>query len=115
MSNSAATEDALGELHNKVAKVMTNALNQIEAAQDHFDVLEQQLDAGDVSDPDKVADVLKARPDVSPALLSAMTKFLADNHITCNDTKGAASGLKDTLDKKRRRSVGNVVPFEKDA
>lgn len=122
MSNSAATEDDLGKLHNKIAKVMTSALTQIEAAQEQFDKLELELDAGDVSDPEAVAEVLKLRPDVSPALLSAMTKFLADNHITCNDAEGATSGLKDALNGKRKRSatgarigVGNVVPFDKEA
>jgi hypothetical protein len=117
MSNKAATEDDLGNLHNKVAKVMTNALTQIEVAQEQFGTLQEA--AGD--DPELIAGILDKRPEVSPALLSAMTKFLADNHITCNDEQGAASGLKDTLAGKRKRSangarigVGNVVPFAPD-
>lgn len=111
MSNNAATEDDLGNLHNKVAKVMTNALTQIETAQEQFDTLAEA--AG--QEPELIASIIDKRPEVSPALLSAMTKFLADNHITCNDAKGAASGLKDTLDQKRKRSarvaVANVIPF----
>ena len=99
MTKSAASEEALGELHTKVAKVMTRALDQIEKVQDVFDSIDE---------PELEQTVL--RPEVSPAMLSAITKFLSDNKVTCNPAESAdMSDLQKRLSTKRRRSVGNVV------
>lgn len=94
MTVKAASEGALGELHSKVAKVMSNALDVVEKAQEHW--LE-----GDADEP---------RPEVSAPLLSAITKFLNDNKISCvpEDSK-EMSDLEKRLMAKRKTSVGNVV------
>lgn len=107
MTTSAANEEVLGTLHQKVATVMVRALEQIEVAQDKFDEAVAEGPA---------EDAVLIRPDVSPALLSAMTKFLADNKITCNPAESKAqSALEERLrNKGKRRSVGNVVPFQSD-
>lgn len=102
MTTNAATEAALGSLHGKVAKVMTRALDNIEAAQEAFD-------------PTNTEAIV---PEVSPALLSVITKFLNENKITCTPEDSAEmSDLERTLAEKRtrrrpRKQVGNVVHMD---
>lgn len=100
-----ANEDKLGELHNKVADVMIKALGQIEQSQTHFEEL-----VGTEKEPD-------LPPDVNPALLSVMVRFLDANKITCAPAEGNnMSDLERKLQEKRkkRRSVGNVVHLDAD-
>jgi hypothetical protein len=98
MAKGTATESALGELHGKVAKVMTRALDQLEKQQDEW----EQAQALDVVEPP---------PAVNPSLLSVMTKFLSDNKITCDPAdSGAMSELEKKLAERRtKRRVGNVT------
>lgn len=111
MSKNAATEKQLGELHAKVAQVMTKAIVQIEQAQSLFDATsdEQKMETGQI-DP----------PTLSAPLMSVMTKFLSDNSITCAPEASAElSGLERALAAKKsaagRRRVGNVVhAFDED-
>lgn len=100
----AATEAQLGELHSKVAQVLSNALKVVEKAQTMY--LESDVP-------------LDVMPEVSAPLLSVATKFLADNKITCTpDESSALSDLDKTLTDKRakregkRLSVGNVIPMQ---
>ena len=96
MSKSAANEETLGALHNKVAKVMTNALDVFEAAQDAY--LEKE---------DKVDEIV---PEISASLLGVITKFLNDNKISCVGTESQEmSDLEQRLKNKQRKRVGNVV------
>ena len=108
MSKNAATEDELGALHAKVAKVMSRAIDQIDRAQDMFDV---QMGAFEqLPDEDKVIAPIEP-PTLSAPLMSVMTKFLADNNVTCApaDSQGL-TGLEQALaNKKKRKSVGNIV------
>lgn len=99
MTNKRATENQLGDLHNKVAVVMTNALDVTEKAQRLY------LEAPEDSLVDAV------RPEVPATLLSVITKFLADNKITCvPEESGAGNVLQDKLNGLRQRKrVGNVV------
>jgi ABC-type Zn uptake system ZnuABC Zn-binding protein ZnuA len=102
MSKNAATEEVLGDLHARVATVMIGALNTVEKAQQAYNELE----------PEQAS--VTPMPEVSASLLSAMTKFLADNKITCNPAEdNKTSALAEKL-AKRRKSVGNVVPFVAD-
>ena len=104
MSKGAATESSLGELHAKVAKVMTRAIDQIGQAQDLYEAIpdEQKQEQG-LIDP----------PALSAPLMGVMTKFLADNSITCAPAESdELSGLAQALASKKakqRRQVGNVV------
>lgn len=73
MAKNAATEAALGSLHDKVAVVFRKVLERYEARLDAIDsidveseMLQELFDEG-------------AMP--SPAMLSAVTKFLKDNEI----------------------------------
>jgi hypothetical protein len=105
MSKGAATEQALGELHAKVAKVMTNAIVQIEHAQSLYEAM---------PDEDKQEKGLIDPPALSAPLMGVMTKFLADNSITCApDASEEVTGLERALANKakRRRQVGNVTHF----
>lgn len=94
MAKNSATEDELGLLHNKVAKVMSNALEVVDKAQEHY------LEASEPDDPP---------PEVSAPLLGVITKFLNDNKISCVPSESAGlSDLAERLKKKRKR-IGNVV------
>lgn len=96
MTTKAASEVALGELHSKVAKVMSNALSNIETAQELFEENPEAID----------------RPEVSAPLLGVITKFLSDNKITCvAEESEAMTDLQKRLENKRKRrlNVGNVV------
>lgn len=96
MTVKAATEEALGSLHSKVAKVMSNALAVFEKSQENF------LDAP--------TEEQIAPPEVNASLLSVITKFLNDNKITCVPEESAElSELAERLKNKRRMRVGNVV------
>lgn len=103
MTIKAASESSLGELHNKVAKVMTKALDNFEAAQDAFD-------------PSQEGSIL---PEVNASLLSVITKFLNENKITCapeenEDMSILEQRLANKLKggRRNRRQVGNVVHMD---
>jgi hypothetical protein len=74
MSKGAASESLLGQLHERVAKVMLDALDRYAK----FD-----LDDIVLGDPDGNGMVTVSIPEPSAALLGAITKFLKDNDITC--------------------------------
>jgi hypothetical protein len=100
MTTKAASEEALGDLHSKVAKVMTRALEQHEKAQDAYEAWEPAED--DYKEP----------PELNPALLSVAVRFLDANKITCAPAEGNKMGdlEKSLADKRnRRRAVGNVT------
>lgn len=100
MSKNAASEEVLGKLHQKVAEAMIRAIDYVEQGQDAYEELGQPAEA--------------VRPELSPAMLSAMTKFLADNSITANPAEeNTTSELEKRLASKRKR-VGNVVPIRND-
>lgn len=90
---------------------MVRILDQVEKAQDKFDDIIAEVEA--TEDTERLKDLVM--PEVSPAMLGAMTKFLSDNKITClPEESNEMSELAKTLAQKRtrRRAVGNVVPFE---
>lgn len=99
MTTKAATEEALGELHGKVAKVMSNALDVAEKAQEVY----LEAEGEDIGPP----------PEVPASLMSVITKFLADNKISCVPAESqGVSALEQRLKNKNRRSVGNVVHLD---
>lgn len=102
MAKGPATEGTLGDLHNKVADVMIGALATIEKAQEAY------LDM----DAEVIADKGIKEPELNPALLSVMVRFLDANKITCAPEAGnTMSDLEQRLaaKSKTRRAVGNVV------
>jgi hypothetical protein len=107
MAKNSAAEAELGTLHAKIAKVMVGVLDNYASAQKAFEeLLAQGIDAESVL----------AMPEISPAMLSVITKFLSDNSITAapEDSKDA-NELKEKLDTTRanRRAGRNVVDFPK--
>lgn len=105
MSKGPATEGTLGNLHNKVAEVMINALDNIEKAQEVFDTM----------DVETLSDKGISAPELNPALLSVMVRFLDANKITCAPEAGnTMSDLERKLQEKtrKRRVVGNVVHLD---
>ena len=79
MTKKAATDEVLGELHAKVATVMTRVLDK----------------AADALDKEPAEDELPY--EINPALLGAVTKFLKDNEITAD-----VSGVKELTSTKER-------------
>lgn len=100
MSKNAASEELLGKLHQKVASAMIRAVEYVEKGQDAYDELGEPAEA--------------IRPELSPAMLSAMTKFLADNSITANPVEDEKTSQLGELLRKKRMRVGNVVPIRDD-
>lgn len=104
MTKGPASESALGDLHSKVAKVMANALDNIQKQQDAYETAEPTEDMPAIA------------PELNPALLSVMVRFLDANKITCApETGNQMSELETRLaNKRKRRSVGNVVHLHDD-
>lgn len=88
-----ANEEKLSALHGKVAEVMIGALDRAETLAG----LELYNEDGEV---------IEVPAEVSPALLSACTKFLKDNEITVQLAEG--STVQDLQNKLKKR-VGNVT------
>lgn len=110
----AASEKDLGALHNKIAKVMGNALDQIDLNQQAYEL--SVTKAIESEDPDSVP---LAAPELNPALLSVIERFLVNNKITCVPEEGNEMGeleqkLAAKRDRRARRQVGNVVHLEED-
>ena len=99
MSKNAASEEVLGNLHQRVATAMIGVLDYVENGQKEYDV---------------VADATLVRPELSPAMLSAMTKFLSDNSITANPAEDKTTNKLGEMLKRKRKAVGNVVPIRDD-
>lgn len=100
-----ATENQLGNLHNRVASVLVQALEQSDAA---YKLLEDYPDL-----PLKVKDFLEDLVDVNPAILTNATKFLKDNNITCDPSdSGELSELEKRLQSKRKSASITQIPLE---
>jgi hypothetical protein len=86
MSKTRASEELLGRLHAKLAKVMTDALEPIP-----------------VINPD-TEEVINTIPCVNPALFTAVAKFLKDNEITAVPEAGSAiDSLKNKMQEQRAK------------
>lgn len=104
MAKGAATESALGKLHSKLATVFIKVLERYE------NKLEELTE-------DKLADEMLDEFEPSPAMLSAIAKFLKDNEIgldseeveTLNATQRR---LQEQREKRKRAGLTlNVVPL----
>jgi hypothetical protein len=81
---------------------MISALDQTEKAQEAYNLM----------DAEQIAEQDIKQPELNPALLSVMVRFLDANKVTCAPEVGNAMGdLEQRLAEKKtkRRSVGNVV------
>lgn len=101
-----ATDTLLGELHGKLARSMLSALQTSDQAAALLEEYGEDL-------PGAVQAFLAKTADANPALLTAVSKFLKDNGITCAvEDNDEMSELEDRLRKKReRKTVGNVIPM----
>ncbi len=89
---SKANEAALSDLHGSIAIVLTAK------------VLEQEEEVNYDADGEAVG-TGKMVYNVSPAMMSAATKFLKDNSITCDiEVNKNMTGLKDALANKQKHS-----------
>lgn len=99
-----ATDKVLGQLHGKLAASMLKALEAADEAANLIEEFSEEI-------PPEVYAYLEKQRDASPALLTAVSKFLKDNDITCaiEDTPEMTE-LAQTLAQKRR--VSTLVPVE---
>lgn len=105
MAKGSAPEAALGSLHAKIASVMSKVLDNYDRAQDAF---AQLMEAG------VDAETILEFPEVSPAMLAVITKFLADNKITAapednQETSDLEKRLQDRQARRNARNSGNVI------
>jgi len=100
MAKGAATEQVMGDLHEKVATVFLRILKKYEGRMDAADAAREA--------EDELANTLLTE-DVNPAMMSAITKFLKDNSIEF-DTEEIQK-LTDTEQRlnARRQKRGNLV------
>lgn len=104
-NKNAAKEDELGEVHSKVASLMTNVLDNYNAAAKK----NRELIEAAVPDADPAKTKLVAVQEPSPAFLNAVTKFLKDNEVTAASDEGAGTDeLAKALDQ-NRKNRGKVV------
>lgn len=102
MAKGPATEGTLGDLHNKVADVMISALDTIEKAQEAYSQMDTEV----------IAERGIKEPELNPALLSVIVRFLDANKITCSPEAGnSMSELEQRLADKasKRRGVSAVA------
>lgn len=99
----AANKDELAGLHKLLTKVFVKVLKQYETGLDN-----QTKATGDVSD-DMVDELMDSGVTISPAMLSAVSKFLKDNEVTFDaEQLEELTALEERLnDKKQNR--GNLV------
>lgn len=96
----AATQDALSELHEQVAQSLSAALAVNETARELLQMYGDDL-------PDPVATFMRTLVGTSPSLITAATKFLKDNNISCEEsTTSAAIDLKGRLRAKKEQARG---------
>lgn len=100
-----ASDKDLGLLHGALARAMIQQLKSTDDAAALIDEYHDEL-------PGDVLAFLEKQSSANPALLSAITKFLKDNNITCSiEDSDEMSELAQRLANKPVRKVGNVVPF----
>ena len=101
----AAKESTLGELHNKMAQVMGTALDHVAMQQQAYTIGMNK--AIEEENPELAP---AAEPNINPALLSVIARFLDSNKITCVPEAGNTMGeLERKLEAKRKRRELKVV------
>ena len=78
MATGAATEQKLGKLHDKLADLFLKVLKGYEL---RTEVLDRIASADDMED-ELMEELFSANIEPSPAMLSAVAKFLKDNEIS---------------------------------
>ncbi len=109
MTSKAAKTDKLGELHSRVAEVMLDALNNIEESNARLKELHEMIKA----EKDEQPAFVPLEP--SAALLNAITKFLKDNEITCNDDAPSMQPLAGAVQNRapgKRPTVASKIVLE---
>ena len=109
-----AKESKLGALHDKMATVMGAALDQVETQQQVYDLAMSK--AKEEEDMDLIP---ISEPNINPALLSVIERFLSNNNITCLPEEGNVMGeleqkLAAKKERRAKRQVGNVVHLHED-
>lgn len=97
MAKGAANEEAVGELHDIVTGLFKRVLKRYEGKLDAI----EQLTKSDIED--EVMSALLDSYEPSPAMLSAVTKFLKDNEVTYDtEALDELGALQERLDARKR-------------
>ena len=108
MTKQNATDKQLGELHGRLAEAMLRALDASEAAAALIEEYAAEM-------PGAVLEYMSKQAAASPALLTAIAKFLKDNDITCAvEDSEQMTDLQRRLENKQRKRVGNVTHLHED-
>jgi len=104
MPKNTATEQDLGGLHSKLAGILSKVLTGYEKK---LDLATAVLDAADPED--ELVDVLlQQNIEPSPAMLSAVAKFLKDNEITVSREELDALSAQEERLKNRKANRPNL-------
>ncbi len=112
----AASQSKMNQLHDAVADVFLRVLSRYNEQLDTLDNLKQS-DLDEMSDTfkeDVLSELFREGAMPSPAMLSAMTKFLKDNEVTFEKEKlEEISAQQRALEEKRRHrpNLDNLLLF----
>lgn len=101
MAKNAASEAALGKLHDKIAQVFTKVLERYERRMEVIDTI-------DVED-ELLKELFDEGAMPSPAMLSAVTKFLKDNEISFSTEQVDNLTAQQRRLEENRQKRGNIV------
>jgi len=104
MAKGSATEAILGTLHDKVAGVFMKVLARYEARLDAIDGIDM-----DAVESDVLEELFNENAMPSPAMLSAVTKFLKDNDIGIDSEEIDELSAQQRRLEERRKNRGNIV------
>lgn len=104
MAKGAATEQALGALHAKVADVFLKVLRRYEDRLDKIDTMDPAEFESEV-----LEELFSENAMPNPAMLSAVTKFLKDNDIGFDTQKMAELSDQERRLAERKERRGNIV------
>jgi hypothetical protein len=109
MAKGAANEKALGELHTAITSIFKRILSGYETKLSMFE--QMATDASSDLGEELVSELMAMSFEPSPAMLSAVTKFLKDNEVTYDSEQLDELGdlEKRLADKKRNRPNFNNV------
>lgn len=103
---SKASEQALSELHGKLADTLSAALETSDKAQH----LLNKYEASDKDIPFDIINFLRSLREVNPTMLTVVTKFLKDNNISCDgQSDDALEDLEAQLKSKRKTKAADIT------
>lgn len=104
MAKGAASEKKLGNLHDQIARVFQKILTRFE---DRLDVIDNMTEKD--MENEMLAELFSENAMPSPAMLSAITKFLKDNEISYDTEEVDKLSSQQRRLEENRKKRGNIV------